>query len=224
MKTKLLLTLIIALYSLSLSAQIITDRPDQTESSSTVPSGALQIESGVVLTYNGDNFSDREILAPTTLFRYGLNKNFELRLVSQFESLKNGIQSNSGISDLEIGTKVQIYQKEGSNTEIAFLTHLLVPSGSKELTLDNYASINKISIAHDLSENASFGYNIGYDYFGEGNGEGRPPRASWGDTRGRSGEAPADSLDYNFVIYNGLCMFEVDSALHAWSEVEQKQT
>lgn len=52
--------------------KIITDRPDQTESSSTIPKGSLQIESGMLLGFaENDNISLRTIIAPSTLFRYG---------------------------------------------------------------------------------------------------------------------------------------------------------
>jgi hypothetical protein len=59
-----------------ITAQLVTDRPDQTESSSTVGKGNLQIESGIFVGFEGDNmFSTRQILLPTTLFRYGLKRN-----------------------------------------------------------------------------------------------------------------------------------------------------
>jgi hypothetical protein len=78
--------------SITLAAQeIITDRPDQTESSSTIQKGNLQIESGLLLEFLGEDIScsERNILAPTTLIRYGLLDFAELRIVSQIESVKN---------------------------------------------------------------------------------------------------------------------------------------
>lgn len=48
------------------SAQIITDRPDQTESSSTVEKGALQIEAGFQIEFEGDHSNAIEqSLVPT---------------------------------------------------------------------------------------------------------------------------------------------------------------
>ena len=152
---------------------IITDRPDQTESSSTVERGSLQIESGLLVGFAEEStWSIRQILAPTILFRYGITKGIEIRVLSQFESLKNQLTSKElvGISDLEIGTKIQLLKREEINTEVAFLTHLRLPTGSNGLTLDRYATINKLSISHELSENIGIGYNIGYNYFGFGRG------------------------------------------------------
>lgn len=154
--------------------QIITDRPDQTESSSTVPKGSLQIESGLLIGFTEQNlFSESQILAPTTLFRYGITKGIEIRVVNQLESIKNQTSSKTtnGVSDLEIGTKIQLLKKEDINTEIAFLTHLILPTGSKALTNDNVGTINKISVAHQVTNNIGVGYNIGYNYFGDGKGD-----------------------------------------------------
>jgi len=149
--------------------ELITDRPDQTESSSTVPRKTLQIESGLLLGFaEGEDISLREILAPTTLFRYGVTKGFEIRMVHQLISIKNKKTSEdfTGIGDLEVGAKIQIFQKDGVNTEIAFLSHLLLPTGTEEVSIDNYGTINKLSISHELTDNIGIAYNLGYNYFG----------------------------------------------------------
>ena len=161
---------IILLYSLKINAQIVTDRPDQTESSSTVGNRNLQIETGLLIGFEGDPISTRQLLAPTTLIRYGLLKAIELRIVSQFESLKNQNSLQQGISDLEVGTKIQLYQKENSKTEIAFLTHLVMPTGTIEISDNQYGSINKLSISHQFNDRVGLGYNLGYNYFGTGKG------------------------------------------------------
>ncbi len=154
-------------------AQIVTDRPDQTESSSTVGKGNLQIESGFLIGYTGESIKPtRQILLPTTLFRYGITKGIELRLLNQIESVKFGDESTQGISDIEVGTKIQFFKKEESNTEVAFLSHLSLPSGTKALSAGEYGTINKLSISHGLGENLGLGYNIGYNYFGNINKKG----------------------------------------------------
>jgi hypothetical protein len=153
--------------------ELITDRPDQTESSSTVPRRSLQIESGLSIGFSeGEDISLRAILAPTTLFRYGITKGFEIRVVNQLISIKNKSTSQefTGIGDLEFGAKVQILKKEGINTEIAFLSHLVLPTGTEEVSIGNYGTINKLSISHELTDNIGIGYNLGYNYFGIDNG------------------------------------------------------
>ena len=117
-----------------------------------------------------EQVSTRQLLAPTTLFRYGITRHFELRLVSQFETLKTD-QSIQGISDLQIGTKIQLFKNPNKNIEVALLSHLIVPTGTKELTNDAYGTINKLSISHVINDRVGIGYNVGYDYFGRGDGD-----------------------------------------------------
>lgn len=171
----LCLMLLFVLFLGELSGQtIVTDRPDQTESSSTVGKGNLQIESGILIGFEEEGtVRGRQILAPTTLFRVGVTKGFEIRVLSQFENAKDQLSEETinGISDLEIGFKAQLLQKEDVNTEIAFLSHLIMPTGSTGLSLEKFGTINKLSISHSLSENVGLGYNIGYNYFGAGKGD-----------------------------------------------------
>jgi hypothetical protein len=149
--------------------QIITDRPDQTESSSTIPLKSLQIEAGALFQRGGGAQANAY---PSVLWRYGVTEKFELRLLTQFETNKslNSSLKNNGISDLQIGTKIQLFKKENVNTEIAFLSHLILPTAKRELTNDKVGTINKLSISHALSEKIGIGYNVGYDYFGNGSG------------------------------------------------------
>lgn len=168
----IIVILTIGLFSKKLNAQIVTDRPDQTESSSTVPKGSLQLESGILIGYEGENQErTRQLLLPTNLFRYGITNGVELRILNQLEMLKLGENQIEGISDLEIGAKIQILKDESKSTEIAFLTHLIIPTGTDELSSGKFGSSNKLSISHEVSENIGIGYNLGYDYFGEGNGD-----------------------------------------------------
>ncbi len=160
--------------SFSINAQtILTDRPDQTEGSSTIPKGSFQIETGVLISYTEDGTNkERQILSPSTLFRISILEGFELRLVNQLESLKyNNANSVTGISDLEIGAKLQLLHKENVNTEIAILSHVILPTGSKELSGNAFGTVNKLSVSHSINEIFGLGYNLGYNYFGEDNGD-----------------------------------------------------
>lgn len=171
---KYIFTLTIALFSYMATAQsIITDRPDQTESSSTIAKGGLQIETGILYgTAKDDLFSEEVLLVPTVLWRYGITDGIELRLLTEFASVKDKLTSQkaSGLTDLQVGTKFQILKKEDIKTEIAFVSHLIIPTAKDELTLDGIGTINKLSIAHDIGETFGLGYNIGYDYYDFGSG------------------------------------------------------
>ena len=170
---KTVLTVVICLLTFGqIQAQIITDRPDQTESSYSVGNGNLQLETGVLVSFEGEALnSHRQIFAPTNLFRYGVSKNIEIRLLSQYEILEEENSSTAGISDLEIGTKIQLFNDKNSNTAVAFLSHLILPSGSQELTGDKFGTINKLSISHVINDNVELGYNLGYNFFGQEKGD-----------------------------------------------------
>ena len=164
--------LIFGIFCGKINGQIITDRPDQTESSSTVSKGGLQIESGFLIGYEEqDQLSIRQVLLPTNLFRYGITNSIEIRILNQFEMLKIDEKQLDGISDLELGTKIQLIKGGHKNIEAAFLSHLIIPIGTENLTGNKIGTINKISISHEISETLEVGYNLGYNFIEEGNGD-----------------------------------------------------
>lgn len=177
MKTILRSTIVfitfIILISGPLRAQtIVTDRPDQTESSLTVGKKFLQIESGISMVFENNNqISTRQMLIPGTLFRYGLLDGLEVRLLQQVVTLKYPNQNIQGIGDMELGTKIQICKRESSNSEVALVSHIIFPTGTTGITDNNYGIVNKLSVSHVLTESLGLGYNVGYGYFGNGNGD-----------------------------------------------------
>lgn len=168
----LIIALLIIIGQSAKTQELVTDRPDQTESSSTVMKNSLQIEAGVLYGNEPKN-SKTQLLLPTTLFRFGLTNIIELRLGEQIEFNQNKLNSSStfGISDLELGTKIQILKKQDINIEIAFLSHVILPTGSDSLTNDKPGVINKFAFSHILNDNFNIGYNLGYNYFGFGKGD-----------------------------------------------------
>ena len=71
---------------------------------------------------------------------------------------------------LPFNVDIETLKKDDVKTEIAFLSHLIIPTAKNAMTLDEIGSINKLSIAHDIGDVFGLGYNIGYDYFGFGSG------------------------------------------------------
>src|SRR5688572_15602552 len=61
--------------------ELVTDRPDQTESTATVPAGRVQIEAGATFISDEEESVEIELSQfPGTLVRIGLSERFELRL------------------------------------------------------------------------------------------------------------------------------------------------
>lgn len=114
------------IYSFSVFSQedksfdaLITDRPDQTEASSTVKKGVIQIETGAFFeTYEENRIKTENVTYNTTLVRYGVSDNFEFRLGWDFQestTFVNGQKLNdvtSGFSPLLLGMKVYILLKK----------------------------------------------------------------------------------------------------------------
>lgn len=161
------------LFCLRLSAQeIVTDRPDQTESALCLYTSELQVESGVSWLFEDrDGFTSRNLVIPGTLFRYGLGGPLEFRVFHQLIREHNGTDPQFGVGDLELGLKFRLKDSESSSLKMAFLTHVIFPSGTEFLSSNKYGSLNKFCISHDVTENTSLGYNVGYNYYGLGNGD-----------------------------------------------------
>ena len=164
---KIVLLCVLVLTLKTFSQGIVTDRPDQTESSITVSKNDFQIESGVL--YQKIDYSN-SFFGPSTLLRYGITNGIELRFVFQHESTKielDGVDIKySGFNDLEFGTKIQLLKKEAINTEMAFLSHVIIPTAKENLSSNRVGIVNKLSISHIISDKIGLGYNIGYDYVG----------------------------------------------------------
>lgn len=148
----------------STAQQIVTDRPDQTEASSTVPQNSFQLESGILYQ---ENHNIVRSLANNNLFRIGLLEGFELRIVSQLETLKYNLPWSEvtvrGFNDIEIGAKVQIINNE--SFEFGFLSHVIIPTGSVNFSNGGIGSINRFLITHKISEYFTLAYNVGVNVY-----------------------------------------------------------
>ncbi len=157
---------------------IITDRPDQTEASSTIPPGYFQVEAGTLFMHEQQSTSleTRTAALPNALFRIGIVRHFELRAVVQPQLIRTYLNDellsrDFGMADLQAGFKVQFCEAKGRAPEIGFLSHLVIPTGTESYNNFAYGLINKLAFTHFLSSKHSLAYNIGYDYFGTGNGD-----------------------------------------------------
>lgn len=155
--------------------ELITDRPDQTESSVVVPHKSLQIETGFLMeNTESDLVSQKSFAYNSTLFRYGLLKNFEFRLGIEYlgERLKTKNTgttiSTSGFSPIYTGFKVKIAEEDGWKPEIAFLGGLVLPFAAGEYFRPEYSAPDiRFAFSHTLSDRFSLGYNLGAAWDGE---------------------------------------------------------
>ena len=154
---------------------ISTDRPDQTEASNLVPKNFLQIETGAFYeTLEVNGLKGKATTFNTTLLRYGLLDNLELRVGFDFTEVKRelrGVELNdrlSGFSPLLLGVKIGIAEENGAFPEIAFIGHVNVPGfASNDFKTKSTGTDFRFSLAHTLSEKSSLGYNIGMAWGGD---------------------------------------------------------
>jgi len=150
---------------------LVTDRPDQTESSSVVPLKSLQIETGFLLENEENTFREiRSFAYNTTLIRYGLLERLELRIGLEYlgdrsvMKLTGNETSISGFSPLYTGFKIKVTEESGILPEIAFLGGLVLPFTANQNYETNYAAVNmRFSMSHTLSDRFSIGYNLGVE-------------------------------------------------------------
>jgi hypothetical protein len=151
---------------------IQTDRPDQTEASSVIPLGSLQVEVGLLRQKDSKNGQTTvDYLYPTALFRYGILERLELRLIAGYHRTTgpdDGDTPNArGLDAIAVGTKIYVAEENGPFPEIAFIGHLTFPSGSSAFKPAYVAPDFRLSFAHTLSDKLSLGYNVGYEWDGD---------------------------------------------------------
>lgn len=117
----------------NLDEPLITDRPDFTESSSTVGRGVAQLELGYTYAYdteNGQGTRDQSIGQP--LLRYGIFAEWlEFRIgLAPVEQQVAGSPSDQGIEDMYLGFKIGLTPQEGIRPEMALIPQATVPTGT----------------------------------------------------------------------------------------------
>jgi len=140
--------------------ELVTDRPDFTESSEVVGRGVVQIETGSSFESDGDGAARaRTLTTPQALARIGLSRRVELRLGSDgfvTESLGIGTDRarTSGYADAEVGAKVRLLE-DVAGFDMAIIPMVSMPTGRAGFSSDGYDPTLKITWARDLA--AGFG-------------------------------------------------------------------
>lgn len=150
------------------SSDLVTDRPDQTESTVTVARGQYQIETGLLVSENdiGDiNVTMTEILG--TLVRMGLTERIELRVgFDGFISRKVEDSSafgvrDEGFGDAALGAKIRLSDPQADRPQMALLVESSIPTGESDLTSDTFEPSVRLAVSQDLNDRVALGGNIG---------------------------------------------------------------
>lgn len=151
----------------TLAQELVTDRPDQTESAETVPKGHVQLETG--WTYRQDDSAGLELERQEvagTLLRLGLTRRWELRVGWagwSRQSLDSGPfrEVLQGAEDGELGAKVRLYDESGARPAVALLFATSLPVGEETIGSERFDPSFRLSLSHTLSQRLSLGYNLG---------------------------------------------------------------
>jgi hypothetical protein len=144
---------------------IVTDRPTQSLSASTVPNGMFLWETGTLLEITPlvENW-----LINNSLFRYGVSNSVELRAYTEFSSatIKTSDEHEVFLRNVQLGLKYRFMNRK---VQVAYTGHVIFPNSNTVLSdvLDNQVGAsNIISVTHGAFNILTFGYNVGYKHLG----------------------------------------------------------
>lgn len=157
---------------------LVTDRPDQTESTEIVPTGSVQIEAGWVFAKNDDGAAAVRVhTVPQALARIGLAPRVELRLGfagwSRVE--RDGVGPPvvmSGAGDLDAGFKYRLADGVGARPAIALIGAVALPTANQGFGGERPDPTVRLAFANGLSERVALGYNVGVAVSSAPNGAG----------------------------------------------------
>lgn len=148
---------------------MVTDRPDQTESASVISVKGLQIESGFSFEKYDSNISN--ITYNSTLLRYGLLEKFELRLGLGYSGIHVGLDGGnmdkSGFAPITFGAKYQLREEGDGLPKLAFLSTFTIPNTGADIFENKHVGADfRVNGEYSLNEAMSFGANLGVAWSG----------------------------------------------------------
>ncbi len=171
----LITLLIIVSFSSGIIAQseipeLVTDRPDQTESALVVPIDFIQIEMGFL--YQQQKYSEgtinvenNNLILGSTLFRYGINKILELRFGGEYfsgQNFLNDVKSTiQGTQNILVGTKIQLRSDEKILTNAAIIMQTIIPFGNEKLRPNKFEPEIRLCLEQEINDRISLGINLG---------------------------------------------------------------
>jgi hypothetical protein len=171
-------------------AELVTDRPDQTESAAVVAPGFVQLETGVDAAVEGGDPRAETTAFGSTLVRAGVVEGLELRLGwGGWERTEEGGAADEGAADAELGLKVRLWEARGARPQAALLAGVSLPVGERGRSSERHDPALRLAFAHDLPAGAALGYNLGL---------------AWSSEPGDAGAETSARLEYTATLGFGL--------------------
>lgn len=170
---KFLILLFLLMLNGALFAQennpMVTDRPSQAESATIMSLRGFQLESG--FAFEKVNSDINNVTFNSTLLRYGLVENIELRLGFQYlgyyQSLEGGDLDENGFGPLTIGAKFLLQNESERSPQLALLSTFSIPkSGASAFENENLGADIRLNADYTLNDAMSIGGNLGVSWSG----------------------------------------------------------
>lgn len=161
----IIVVILLSLPYVVLAQQIQTDRPTETESTTTVPAFHLQMENGFSYEKEGNKKSYE---LPEAALRYGLFKNAEIRVETAFKISNEDSENFYGIKPVTFGFKYHLVDHKGSIPDVALLGRVSIPwMADKSFEVQNYSPEIRALVQHELSQKTHLSYNLGIEWLAE---------------------------------------------------------
>jgi hypothetical protein len=151
-----------------------TDRPDQTESPFITRKKYIQSEIG--FNIEQDNHLTT-VVFPTILWKYGLSKRFEFRVITEINVqetpllVPQGNEVLQGLVPLKLGGKLSLWEEKGIVPKTSVIAHAAFPKlAGKDFRASKVAPEFRFAMQHTISAKIGLGYNIGAEWDGETSG------------------------------------------------------
>ena len=172
---KIFVSILLLIFSLVCKSQTVeepdfsADRPGMATPPSIVQPEIFQIETGYAFEkITGENIFQETTLFNTSLLRYGINKNSEIRMQTDYAQVKTHQSKITGFDPLIVGTKLLITEGKSVLPQTSFMFNLTLPYiGNKNFRPDNIVPSAYLLFQNDITEKLNVCYNAGLEYDGE---------------------------------------------------------
>ncbi len=137
------------------SESIATDRPTFSLGARTIPKGRMQFETGYTFSSDNENSGITMHTFPETLVRIGLTDTLEMRVEWPTHVFIRNKTRVSGMKDLVLGFKAQVFQQDRWRPQISIANRLLIPTGNKNLSSNHVESEVQMILSYTLNERIS---------------------------------------------------------------------
>ncbi len=149
------------------SPPLVTDRPDQTESTAVMKQGWFQLEAGWSFDASEEvGTTDRNHAVGSSLVRIGVIDRLEARVglagwLHGTSTADGGSESVSGVGDVDVGFKLAIAEQRGVRPSAAIVVRASVPTGHRDVRSEFVEPEVRLALAADLNDKIGIGVNVG---------------------------------------------------------------